>query len=92
MIIEDERTEQEKKTYNILISASRRYRGIYAKDQKSCKFGWACENIKHANKVFKWVKNRPDMKLVKIHLNKVWSPKTNDVVSIFKVNKYHPAV
>lgn len=92
MSIQDERTEQEKKTYNILISASRRYRGRYANDQKSHKFGWACENIQHANKVFKWVKNRSDMKLVKLHLDKVWNPKKGDVVSIFKVNKYHPAV
>jgi len=92
MNIQDERTEQEKKTYNILISASRRNRGRYANEQKSFKFGWACKNILHANKIFNWVKNRNDMKFVKLHLDRVWSPKKDDVVSIFKVNEYHPAV
>lgn len=92
MSIQDERTEQEKKTYNILISASRRHRGRYANEQKSSKFGWACKNIQHANRIFNWVKNRSDMKLVKMHLDKVWSPKNADAVYIFKVNKHHPAV
>jgi len=92
MQINDERSTEQKKTHNILVTATDRFMsGWGLADGGSSKCAWACDSVKKAEKVFNWVKKRSEMKYVNIQ-HKKWNPKNAAHVSVYLVGDSHPAL
>ena len=88
----DDRTQDERLTHTILISC---YDPIMSRWPTMAKFRsyavWACRP-EDADTVFKWVKNRSDMKRVKFHDNGIFFPKGRSHVHVYVVRDGHPAI
>jgi hypothetical protein len=93
MILKDERTEEQKKTHNILITATDKFMSGWgqARDGLS-KCAWACDTHEKADKILAWVQSREEMKYVNIHYRNEWRPRNAAHVSIYVVGENHPAI
>lgn len=88
MIREDDRTPEQKKTHTHLITATDRFMSGWGKCKNgNSKCAWACKP-EHWEKVFKWVKNRSEMRYVNLVIGK-WYPKNAEHVHIYVVNEGH---
>ncbi len=86
----DDRTEEQKKTHTVLITATDKFMSGWglAKNGLS-KCAWACRP-EDRHKVYNWVKSRSDMKFVNMH-HSGWKPKAAHV-HIYVVKETHPAL
>lgn len=91
MIINDERTKEEKISHPVLVTATDRFMSGWggAKGGAS-KCAWACRR-EDASAVLAWVENRDEMKYVNVHYNG-WSPRNAAHVSYYVVGEDHPAL
>lgn len=92
MILKDDRTEEQKKTYSILITATDKFMSGWGHAEGGLsKCAWACDTHEKADKVLEWVENRDDMKYVNIHYGNKWKPRNAKHVHIYVVGNLHPA-
>ena len=91
MIRKDDRTPEEKKTHNYLITATDTFLSGWgdASDGLS-KCAWACES-KDVSQVLAWVKSRSDTKYVNVTTGN-WYPKNAVHVHIYVVKETHPSI
>lgn len=87
----DDRTEEQKRTHNVLITATDTFMSGWghAKGGKS-KCAWAC-TPDHWEKVYNWVESRPEMKYVNV-TTKQWRPRNAKHVHIYVVGENHPSL
>jgi len=92
MIIQDDRTAEEKKSHNWLVIGTDKFLSGWgeAKDGKSIA-AWAC-TFERLDAVEKWVKSRSDMLRVRISNDKNYRPKTAKHFHIYVVHEDHPAL
>ena len=91
MIIEDDRTEKEKKTHCWIVAMTDSFMSGWGRAKNGTSYaGWACEG-KHLDLVEKWVRNRSDAKRVRI-VGSHWKPKGEGHTLIYVVNYKHPVV
>lgn len=91
MIRQDDRTKEQKKTHTVLITATDKFLSGWGEAQGGLsKCAWACRP-EHADRVYKWVSNRGDMKYVNWHYNN-WYPSNAKHVHIYVVEETHPAL
>jgi len=84
----DERTQEQMKTHNWLITATDKCMSGWGKCSDGLsKCAWACES-KNVDKVFKWVENRKEMKYVNC-TNRPWYPKNAEHIHIYVVKEGH---
>jgi hypothetical protein len=87
----DDRTPEEKLTHTILITATDKFMSGWGHASNgSSKCAWAVKR-EHAQKMYKWVNNRSDMKYVNINYSGKWYPKAAHV-HIYVANEDHPAL
>ena len=92
MILQDDRTPEQKLTHTTLITATDKFMSGWGQaSQGLSKCAWACSNPVHADKIFDWVSNRSEMKYVNIHYRNEWKPRAAHV-HIYVVDETHPAI
>ena len=65
MIIEDDRTQEQKETHTCLIIGTDRFMSGWGKAENGVSYAvWACEE-KDSPKVLEWVKSRKEMKRIR---------------------------
>jgi len=89
-IRQDDRTLEEMKTHNWLVTATDRFMSGWG-DAKggASKCAWACKR-EDVDTVYNWVSNRSEMKYVNVTNNK-WHPRAAHV-HIYVVHEGHPAL
>ena len=89
-IRKDDRTEEQKKTHNVLITATDKFMSGWGHASGGAsKVAWACKR-EDVDKVYTWVNNRNDMKYVNINYSGKWHPRAAHV-HIYAVEEDHPA-
>jgi len=89
----DDRTEEEKQTHTILVTATDKFMsGWGGASGGNSKCAWACKDRVQASQVLDWVNARSEMKYVNIHYNNNWRPKNAAHVHIYVVGDNHPAL
>lgn len=84
----DDRTQEEKKTHNYLVTATDTFLSGWG--DASCglsKVAWACES-KDVGNVLKWVEGRSDTRNVRVITGK-WYPRNAVHVQIYVVHENH---
>ena len=88
----DERTEQEKKELTIIVLGTDRVMSGWGKASGGPSYaGWACRP-EDANKVARWVRNRSDMKRVRMVGGNYRPPSGRGHCHIYAVRPGHPAL
>jgi len=88
---EDDRTEEQLKTHTILVTATDRFLSGWGHAHGGVsKCAWACASRDVADRVFKWVSSRAEMKYVNM-TDRPWRPKAAHV-HIYVVDENHPAL
>ncbi len=91
-IIEDDRTEEEKKTHNCLVLGTDKFLSGWGQAKGGLSYAaWACEP-KNLWYVEHWVKSRHDMKNVRIVSANYRPPITCAHLHIYVVNESHNAL
>lgn len=86
----DDRTKEERKTHRWLVTATDRFMSGWGQAEGGLsKCAWAC-TAETVDKVYKWVKSRPEMKHVRI-TSRPWYPKAKHV-HIYVVRNGHRAL
>ena len=92
MIIEDDRTQEQKETHTCLIIGTDSFMSGWGKAQGGVSYAaWACES-KDRFKVMKWVENRNEMKRVRVvfeTLKSKYRPKGKGHCHIYVVTEGH---
>lgn len=90
-IREDDRTEEQLKTHTILVTATDKFLSGWGQAKGGdSKCAWACSSREIADKVFKWVSERKEMKYVGM-TDRPWRPHAAHV-HIYVVDENHPAL
>ena len=90
MILNDDRTEEQKKTHPIIIIGTDSFMSGWGKAEGMTSYaGWACKH-EHADRVFNWVNSRDEMKRVRLVIGD-YKPKGNVHCHIYVVTDEHPA-
>ena len=93
MTYTDDRTEDQKKSHHILITATDKFMsGWGGASGGTSKCAWACKDHAQADKIYEWVKNRSEMKYVNIHYRNEWKPRNYAHLHIYVVDENHPAL
>jgi len=89
---EDERTEEQKKTHNWLVTATDRFMSGWGECSNGgvSKCAWACRT-EDVHDVFKWVSERDEMKYVNV-TNRPWYPRNAAHVHIYVVTEGHTSI
>lgn len=91
MIIEDERTPEQKKTHRVLIVGTDSFLSGCGKAEGGVSYAvWACKP-EDADKVYHWVSNRGDMKRVR-EVRSDYKPKGKGHCHIYVVDENHRAI
>lgn len=92
MIVEDERSEREKFDLTTGIAATDAFLSGWGCAKNGVSYVvWACKP-EDADRVFRWVKNRPEMKRVRIVDLKTYRPRGPGHCSIYAVREGHRAL
>lgn len=92
MIIQDDRTAEEKKTHNWLVIGTDKFMSCWGRATGGKSIAaWAC-TFEHLDAVEKWVKSRPDMLRVRISNGKNYRPKIAKHYYVYVVHEDHPAL
>lgn len=92
MKLVDDRTDDQKLTHTVLITATDKFMtGWGEAAQGLSKCAWACTRSQDWEKVYKWVKARKEMKYVNVTFNN-WKPRNAAHVHIYVVNENHPSL
>src|SRR5690606_29534160 len=94
MVYQDDRTAEQLKTHQYLITATDRFMSGWGEARGGLsKCAWACETAEEAAHVIKWVCRRGDMKYVKLRRpwDRDWRPSAAHV-HVYVVDKNHPAL
>ena len=94
MIWKDERTEEQKKTHTILVTAKDKFMSGWGHAEGGSSYcAWAVDpnQASHA-KLLHWVESRREMQYVNVRYDsgKNWRPNAKHV-SIYKVDENHPS-
>ena len=88
MILEDDRTEQEKRELPILVIGTDSFLSGWGKAEGGMSYAaWACNN-ETMYRVERWVRNRPDMKRVRVTCG-AYHPKGVGHCHIYAVHADH---
>jgi hypothetical protein len=88
---EDDRTQEQKKTNKILITATDKFMsGWGGASGGASKCAWACREDQDWGKVLDWVEKRSDMKYVNVNHTGKWYPQAAHV-HIYVCDDNHPA-
>lgn len=91
MKCEDDRTEAQKKSHYVLIAATDSFMSGWGGAAGGVSYcAWACRP-EVQDKVWRWVKNRPEMKRVR-QVAGNWKPRGNGHCYIYVVDDDHPAL
>ena len=93
MIVNDERTREQRMTHTVLITATDKSMSGWGRAKgASSKAAWCCRP-EHADAVFEWVSSRKEMKRVNEN-NENWRPDPTGTahVSYYVVEYNHPAL
>lgn len=91
MIIQDDRTAEQRKTHNCLVIGTDTFLSGWGKAEGGVSYAaWACTEA-DLYKVERWVRNRNDMKRVRVVYGK-WYPKGTGHAHIYVVTEGHPAL
>ena len=86
----DDRTEDQKETHYILVTAIDTFMsGWGGAEGGVSKCAWACDTMERAKFVYQWVESRKEMKRVNLTTN--WNPRNAADVHIYVAEKHHPA-
>ena len=87
----DDRTPDERKTHVWIVAGTDSFLSGWGRAKGGVSYaGWACR-WEHLNQVEKWVRNRGDMKRVRI-VGGDWRPGGQGHTHIYVVNDGHPAL
>ena len=87
----DDRTNEQKRTHNVLITATDRFLSGWGQAKWGLsKCAWACKRENY-EKVLKWVNSRDDMKYVNVNFSGKWYPRAEHI-HIYVVEQDHPAL
>lgn len=88
---QDDRNASQKTTHNVLIAATDSFLSGWGQARGGASMcAWACRS-EDADQVERWVRNRSDMKRVRVVGND-WRPKNAAHVHIYVVEEGHPAL
>jgi hypothetical protein len=91
MKMQDDRTNEEKKTHAWIVAGTDRFMSGWGEARGGVSYaGWACK-YEDLNKVESWVENRSDMKRVRVVGND-WRPKGVGHTHIYVVHENHNAL
>jgi len=91
MIRQDDRNAEQMKTHNVLVAATDSFLSGWGQASGGASVcAWACKP-EHADQVEKWVRNRSDMKRVRIVGNN-WRPRNAAHCHVYVVDDSHPAL
>ena len=94
MIYKDQRTDEQKKTHTILVTAKDKFMTGWGHAQNGASYcAWAVNpnEASHA-KLLHWVESRPEMKYINVRYDggKNWRPNAAHV-SIYAIDANHPS-
>lgn len=91
MIIQDDRTPEQKKTHTSLICGTDSFLSGWGMAKNGVSYAvWACKP-ENEHKVFNWVKSRSEMKRVRV-VSSNYKPKGIGHCHIYVVNEGHPSL
>ena len=91
MIIEDERTPEQRKTHTLLVVGTDKFLSGWGLAEGGTSYAaWACTR-EHWDKVFNWVRRRGDQKRVR-QVCEPWRPRGKGHAHIYVVGENHPAL
>lgn len=91
MVIQDDRTPEQKKTHGVIIAATDKFMSGWGKASGGVSYAaWACRP-EHFQKVYRWVESRSDMIRVRVVGND-WRPRAKGHAHIYLVDEGHPAL
>ena len=86
----DDRTDEQKKTHKLLVVATDKFLSGWGRAESgTSRCAWACEPH-NVEKIYRWVKSRPEMKRVAIVTGN-WRPNCAHA-HVYVVTDNHPAV
>lgn len=91
MVLEDDRSAEEKKTHSVLVVGTDKFMSGWGKAAGGKSYAaWAClpEDADH---VLQWVESRKDMKRVRVVYGS-WHPKGTGHAHIYRVDRDHAAL
>jgi len=91
MELQDDRTEEERKTHCWIIAMTDSFMSGWGRAKNGISYaGWACEYT-HLDQVERWVRNRSDAKRVRI-VGTNWRPRGEGHTHIYVVDAGHPSL
>jgi hypothetical protein len=91
MVIQDDREQGQRLTHVWIVAGRDKFMSGWGKATGGVSYaGWACKS-EDRERVLDWVRNRGDMKNVKMHLDP-WKPTGKGHAHIYVVNEGHPAL
>ena len=92
MIFIDDRTEHQKKTHCLIVLATDSFMSGWGRAEGGSSYaGWSCEPI-NERAVERWVRNRGEMKRVRIVSGNYKPPNVEGHCHIYVVENGHPAL
>ena len=76
MIYQDDQNNEQLASHTILVTATDKFMSGWGRASEGLsKCAWACRTETEAQRLFDWVRSRPEMKYVNIHRGRQWRPR-----------------